>query len=69
MSDKVENTKSALPSERAAFRIREFCASIGISEATFFKNQAAGRIKTIRIGRRVLIPAAEAQRIASEGLN
>jgi hypothetical protein len=53
---------------RAAWRIKEFCASFGISASTFWKYQAAGMIKTIRIGGRVLVPAAEAARIASEGL-
>jgi hypothetical protein len=55
--------------ERAAWRVREFCDAHRISPSTFWKYQAAGKIKIIRIGGRVLVPAAEAHRIASEGLN
>jgi predicted site-specific integrase-resolvase len=69
LSKQHEAQKVSSPAERNAYRIREFCQSIGISQATFFKHQAAGKIKTIRIGRRRLIPAAEALRISTEGLN
>ena len=54
--------------ERAAWRVREFCEAHRISHSTFWKYVGLGKIKTIRIGGRVLIPAAEAHRIASEGL-
>lgn len=55
--------------ERAAFRISEFCEWLGISHATYFKFARLGRIKVIRVGRRVLVPMDEALRIKSEGLN
>jgi predicted site-specific integrase-resolvase len=51
-----------------AYRIKDFCRRFGIAPSTFWKYHRLGRIKTIRIGGRVLIPAAEALRIASEGL-
>ena len=51
-----------------ALRVKDFCARIGISRSTFWKHTRAGKIKVIRIGGRVLIPAAEAHRIAVEGL-
>lgn len=54
--------------ERAAFRISEFCEWLGISPATYFKFARLGQIKSVRIGRRVLIPMDEALRIKSEGL-
>jgi hypothetical protein len=54
--------------ERAAWRVREFCDAHRISHSTFWKYAGLGKIKTIRIGGRVLIPAAEAHRIAAEGL-
>jgi hypothetical protein len=60
--------KIEVPKDRQAWRVREFCEAHRISNSTFWKYAGLGRIKTIRIGGRVLIPAAEAIRIASEGL-
>lgn len=54
--------------EQRAWQVKEFCVAYRISHATFYKYRALGKIKTIRIGGRVLIPAAEALRIASEGI-
>jgi predicted site-specific integrase-resolvase len=56
------------PSNRQAWRVREFCENHRISHATFYKYRALGKIKTIQFGGRVLIPVAEAARIAREGL-
>lgn len=61
------SNKSDTP-ERQAWRVREFCEAIGISNSTFWKYVASGRIHIIRVGRRVLVPAAEAARITAEGL-
>ncbi len=55
-------------SEPLALRVKEFCQRIGISHSTFWKYHKAEKIRTIRIGGRVLVPASEALRIASEGL-
>jgi predicted site-specific integrase-resolvase len=52
-----------------ALRINDFCKSVGISRATFYKYRKIGLIRSIRIGGRVLVPHAEALRIATEGLN
>jgi predicted site-specific integrase-resolvase len=54
--------------ERQAWRVCEFCEAHRISRSTFWKYAALGRIRTIKIGGRVLIPADEARRIATEGL-
>jgi predicted DNA-binding transcriptional regulator AlpA len=51
-----------------ALRVKDFCKRIGISPSTFWKFVKLEKIKVVRIGGRVLIPAAEAARIASEGL-
>ena len=61
-------TKKDLSTERTAFRVRELCEALGISNSTFWKFAALGKIKTIKIGGRVLIPAVEAQRILTEGV-
>lgn len=52
-----------------AHRVKPFCERIGISASTFWKYERLGKIKTIRIGGRVLVPHTEALRIASEGLS
>ncbi len=56
------------PKDRQAWRVREFCEAHRISNSTFWKYAGLGKIRTIRIGGRVLVPHAEAIRIASEGL-
>jgi excisionase family DNA binding protein len=52
---------------RLAFRVKPFCESIGISRTKFYELMRSGKIKTILIGGRRLVPAAEAQRLAREG--
>ncbi len=54
--------------EPLALRVKEFCQRIGVSPSTFWKYTKAGKIRVIRVGGRVLVPASEALRIASEGL-
>jgi hypothetical protein len=54
--------------ERHAWRVKEYCEAFRISPATFWKYHKMGKIRTIRIGGRVLIPQTEALRIVSEGL-
>ncbi len=54
--------------EPFAHQVGPFCRRIGISPSTFWKFVAQRKIKIIRIGGRVLVPHAEAMRIASEGL-
>jgi hypothetical protein len=51
-----------------ALQVKPFCKRIGISPSTFWKYVGLRKIHVIRIGGRVLIPHAEALRIASEGL-
>lgn len=64
----MESKEKAQGAEIRAYRVADFCKRLGISASTFFKYQRAGKIRTIRIGGRVLIPHDEATRIASEGL-
>jgi excisionase family DNA binding protein len=51
-----------------AYRVPEFCRRIGVSPSTFWKHHAQGKIRTIRIGRRSLVPADEVARILREGV-
>jgi excisionase family DNA binding protein len=48
-----------------AYRVKDFCARIGISPSTFWKLVSRGEIRVIRIGGRTLVPAAEVSRILS----
>ena len=68
MKSEINQSKHNETPERAAWRVREFCEAHRISHSTFWKYVGLGKIKTIRIGGRVLVPAAEAHRIAAEGL-
>ncbi len=52
---------------RLAFRVQSFCKSIGIGRTKFYELMAAGKIKTVVIGGRRLIPADEAQRLVRDG--
>jgi excisionase family DNA binding protein len=50
------------------YSVKEFCALVGIGRSTFWKYQRQGKIGHIRVGKRVLVPHAEAVRFASVGL-
>ena len=61
--------EAVIPTEAPrAHRVKPFCRDVGISPSTFWKYVGLGKIRVIRIGGRVLVPHAEALRIASEGL-
>lgn len=51
-----------------AYRVNDFCRRLGVSPSTFWKYAALGKIHTIRIGGRTLVPADEAARILREGV-
>ena len=53
--------------DRLAWRVNDFCRALGISRTNFYALLRENRIRTIVIGRRRLIPDAEARRIISEG--
>jgi predicted site-specific integrase-resolvase len=65
---KAEYNHDETPVDRQAWRVREYCEAHRISNSTFWKYVGLGKIRVIRIGGRVLVPATEAARIASEGL-
>ena len=44
-----------------AYTIKQFCKQFGISPATFYREAAAGRIATRKIGRHTLIRAEDAK--------
>ena len=46
---------------RVNWRIDEFCSAHGIGRTLFYDEVKRGEIKLIRIGRRTLVPDAEAK--------
>jgi hypothetical protein len=50
-----------------AYRVAPFCKLIGLGKTKFYELAREGKIKTIVIGGRRLIPAYEAQRLVREG--
>jgi hypothetical protein len=50
-----------------AYRINDFCQAMGIGKSAFYILVKAGKIKTIVIAGRRLIPADEAHRLVREG--
>lgn len=53
--------------ERLAFRIDEVAELAGISRATIYRLIATGKLRTIKIGRRRLIPAAALHSLTEKG--
>lgn len=55
---------------RLAYSIPRFCAEADIGRSTVYQEIAAGRLRTVKVGKRTLIPAEEAhawlRRLASE---
>jgi excisionase family DNA binding protein len=51
-----------------AYHVRDFCSAVGISRSTFWKYAKVGKLRLIRVGRRVLVPRAEAVRFLNEGV-
>ena len=50
-----------------AYRVAQFCKAIGLGKTKFYELVAAGKIRTVLIGGRRLIPADEAQRLVRDG--
>jgi hypothetical protein len=56
------------PTPRRAEGLREFPISFGVSYDSAIRRAKEGKLKTIWIGGRRLVPADEIERIAREGL-
>lgn len=53
---------------RRAETLKEFCRSLGVSEDSGWRAVKSGKLKSIRFGHRILVPAAEIERVLREGL-
>ena len=52
---------------KVALRVKDACAALSIAPSTFWKLKRAGKIATIKIAGRTLLPVTELQRLVSEG--
>jgi excisionase family DNA binding protein len=57
-------SKEALD-ERRAFRVNDFCALYSISRSSAYKLMAEGKLRTVRVGGRRLIPKESAEALLS----
>jgi excisionase family DNA binding protein len=66
----MPNTPLPAPAARSAgapWPVRTAAHFLAVSERHVWRLIVAGRVRAIRIGRRVLIPDAEVRRVAAEG--
>jgi len=50
-----------------SYTVNEFCHLIGISRSTFYELLKEGKLRTVMIRGRRLVPASEAQKLMDEG--
>ena len=53
--------------ERRALRVADFCAAYGLSRSTVYKLMKAGKLYTVLVGGRRLIPADAAEALLNGG--
>jgi excisionase family DNA binding protein len=58
---------SALPHERRAWRVNEFCEAHRISRSTVYKLIAQGKLETVCVAGRRLIPDESARALMQNG--
>ena len=54
-------------SQPLAYRVKHFCKSVGLGKTKFYELLRDGKIRTIVIGGRRLVPADEVRRLLREG--
>jgi excisionase family DNA binding protein len=64
-----EKSRYAVP--HRALRVNAFCEAYGVSRSTTYRLIAEGKLKTVKVGNRRLVPvdAAEALLKSTEGAN
>jgi excisionase family DNA binding protein len=67
MVSTIEKSKPAIPNTPALLhQVPEACRMLGIGRSTLYELMSAGRLKSVTIGRRRLVPASEIERFAGE---
>jgi hypothetical protein len=67
LNPKSPNVSAGANTGRAR-SIKEFCTAAGISLSHYYDLQRQGKIKSIRFGKRTVIPPGEYDRLMSEGV-
>lgn len=62
--DKILNAAGAIP--KATMTIPEACQYLGIGRNSGYEAAASGKIPTIRIGKRILVPRAALERLLAD---
>ncbi len=65
----MTQTEPPTEAEPAAYSLKAAARALSISERSLQRLIAEGRMKSIRLGARRLVPAAEVRRAAAEGCN
>jgi hypothetical protein len=68
MRKQEKQTVMDAPVLRRAEGLREFAESLSISYDSAFRKAVSGELRTVRFGRRILVPAGEVERVIKEGL-
>jgi excisionase family DNA binding protein len=55
-----------MTTEKAALSVKEFAQVTGLSEDSAWRQIQCGHVKVFRLGRRVLVPVSELQRLLGE---
>ncbi len=66
----MSSTKAELVADRPAgapWALADARDYLGVSERTFRRLTSSGRVRTIRIGGKPMVPDAEVRRLAAEG--
>jgi excisionase family DNA binding protein len=66
-AEMVVQSVSSTDDAPLAYRVAQFCKAVGLGKTKFYELVRDGKIKTVVIGGRRLIPADEAQRLVREG--
>jgi excisionase family DNA binding protein len=53
--------------ERRAYRVKDFCATHGVSRSSVYKLMKAGKLRTVLVGGRRLIPKDAADALLTGG--
>ena len=68
MDKQEKETRADVTIPKRAESLREFAKSLSISYDSAFRKAISGELRTVRFGRRILVPADEVERVIKEGL-
>ena len=68
MEKQRQEAQTEAPTLRRALSVRELADSLGVSFDSAYRKVQSGDVKSVKFGRRVLIPRTELDRILAGGL-